>query len=149
MKHKSPEHHRSDKGQTHKSGQTKIMRMPKPYEKGFLVGFDERTRLYACLHDSYSSILDDLGGAENCSQVKTVMVEKFVWCQFIMTSLESRVALSISQGKSPDKLFQKWLYASKTLNSLAHILGLERRAKMIENSLSEYIGKKHRRAANE
>jgi len=136
-------HSRSDKGQKHKN--TKIMRIPKPYEKGFLVGFDERTRLYANLHDSYISILDDLGGEENCSQVKTCLVEKFVWCQFMMQSLESRAALKIAQGKSPDRYFSKWLYASKTLNALAHRLGLERRAKLVSSNLSTYIGKKRKR----
>ena len=141
----SKKHSRTDFGGRHKC--TKMMRLPKPYEKGFLAGFDERTRLYANLHDTYTGILDDLGGEKNCSVVKQTLVEKFTWAAFMMQSLESRIALRMAKGKRADKLFGKWLFASKTLNTLAHRLGLERKKKMVSSSLSTYVGKKRKKDA--
>lgn len=141
---KDKKHRRADLGGTHE-GHVRLLKLPRKFQKHFLGDFDKRTIIFQHLNDGYMEILDDLGGEENCSHIKTSLVEKYVWLEFMMKHLESRIAKRVSIGKSSTKLFNNWLYASQRLGTLAHRLGIERVAKKIDSSLSEYVGKKKRR----
>lgn len=140
----SKDKHRSDLGKRHKN-HAKLLRLPRKYQKNFLGDFDQRTIIYQHLNHGYEEILNDMGGAENCSHIKTSLIEKFVWLEFMLKSVESKIAIRVAAGKSSTKLFNSWMYASQRLGTLAHRLGLERQAKKIDSSLSEYVGKKRKR----
>jgi len=137
-------HRRSDLGQTHKSGETKLLTLPKKYKRDWLGRFDKRTVIYQHLDNSYQELLADQGGEDQCSHIRKSLNQKYIWLEFMMKELENRIAQRVAENKSPGELMNSWLFAAQRLNSLAHRLGLAKRAKMVESSLSEYIGRRRK-----
>lgn len=73
---------------------TKRRELPSKYTIGFLATMDKRTELYERLSSTYASIVDDLGGYESIATTKLALVERFVWLQEILRSLELEMTQS-------------------------------------------------------
>jgi hypothetical protein len=113
----------------------KIYELPAKYRAGFLNEMDGRTRTFEKLHAAHCEILTDLGGADNLSHVQKSLVERYVFLEFFLRNLESKIA---SESKESGELLGRWVQAVNSFLGLAKTIGLERRAKKITN-LSTYI----------
>ena len=67
------------------------------------------------------AIVSDVGGPDEVGHVKNALVERFVWLQAILESLEQEMA----KGQV-DKL-GVWIQAVNSLSGLAKTLGIERK----------------------
>ena len=118
---------------------TKRMKLPDKYKAGFLREFDKRSSTYSLLNSAYQEVMSDMGGTENLSHVQVCMAEKFVFLEFIIRSIEQRIA---NNPKKSDELLGRWIQGLNSLCGLAKTIGLERRRKSVAN-LQEYVkGKK-------
>lgn len=97
--------------------------VPYKFKTGFLNGLDNRCGLAKTLRQNYEDIVEDIGGAEDCSHVKSALVERFVWLEGILQTLEHQMA----EGEI-DKSLSKWVQAVNSLSGLAKVLGVERRS---------------------
>ena len=132
---------RNDIGQSHQNH--KILKLPRKYNAGFLADYDKRTQLYYNLSSSYNEVVSDLGGEERLSHIQKTLAQKFVFLEFQIEQLERRL---VTNPKKASKLLGKWIYAVQRLGSLSGRLGLERRRKVIESNLKDYIGKRRKHA---
>ena len=114
---------------------TKPMTAPDKYQKNFLQKLDRRSKVHAALSTSYDSVMDDLGGSDSLSHVQLCLVERFVFLEYVMQTLEQRIA---REPDKADELLGRWIQAINSLSGLAKTVGLERRAKTIE-SLQSYV----------
>jgi hypothetical protein len=116
--------------------------LPARYEKGFLSKMDGRIELARELRAAYAELTDDLGGVDSLSHVKRVLAERFVWLTAILRGIE----LQIADGgkKESADLLAKWIQGLNSLTGLARTLGLERKAKRLDD-LQSYVAKKSRR----
>lgn len=113
----------------------KLMKLPKKYEAGFITKLDQRTETFLLLNTAYQEVLSDLGGVEMLSHTKQCLVERFIFLEFMMRKWELRL---VRKPKKNAHLISRWIQAINSLNGLARILGLERRAKKI-TSLQAYV----------
>lgn len=130
-KHKGKKHGPNTKEYT--NGATRLMSMPSKFEIGFLDKLDKRTEVFALLKSAYDELSQDLGGVETLSHVKRCLVERFIFLEFTMRSLENHMAT-----KQSVKLLGKWVHAVGALSGLAKTLGLDRKIRSVE-SLSDYV----------
>jgi hypothetical protein len=116
--------------------------LPIKYSKGFLDKLDGRTELAQQLHAAYTELTDDLGGTDSLSHVKKVLAEKFCWLSAILRGIE----LQIAEGRRKDsgELLAKWVQGLNALTGLARSLGLERKARKLDD-LQSYVRSKKRR----
>ncbi len=116
---------------------SKPQSIPGKFKPGFLAEMDGRKEIVKTLRANYETIVNDLGGADDVSHVKGALVERFVWLEAILQTLEHSMA-------NGDTTFQetlgKWTQAVNSLNGLARILGIERLQPSV--TLSEYTKKK-------
>lgn len=95
---------------------------------------DQRTGAYKLLNNAYLEIISDVGGEQNLSHVKLAIIERFVFLEFVMRRLEYKIARS---PKKSAVLLGRWIQAINSLNGLAKMIGMQRRAKKV-TSLSVY-----------
>jgi len=98
--------------------------VPAKFQVGFLSTLDGRTDLAKALRTNYQSIIDDIG--EQLSHVKTALVERFVWLEAVLQTLEHEMANG--QTDKADAL-GRWTQSVNSLLGLARVLGIERSAK--------------------
>jgi hypothetical protein len=116
---------------------SKFSKPPKRFEAGFLLKLDARTEVCKQLREAYNEITADLGGADSLSHVMLALVERFVFLEFTLQQLESRIA---SNPKGADEFISKWIQACNSVTGLAKTLGLERKARKI--NLKTYVESK-------
>ena len=116
--------------------------LPNKYEKNFLSKLDGRYELARELKAAYSELTDDLGGSENLSHIKRALCERFVWLEAVMRGIEKQIAEG--SEKKAARLLSRWIQAVNSLTGLAKSLGLERRARKVEQ-LREYVDRKSNR----
>jgi len=109
---------------------------PTKYETNFLAKMDKRSRAYQLLHESFSEITNDLGGAESLSHVQLTLIERFCFLEFVLRMKELRMTES-SNGKK-DVNFGSWVQSLNALVGLAKTIGMTRVPKHVE-SLESYI----------
>lgn len=102
---------------------TKPKNVPAKFKSGFLSEMDGRTELTRALKANYQTIIDDLGGETEIGHVKNALVERFVWLEAFLQTLE----LDMASGKiTTDEALGKWVQAVNTLSALAKNLGLNK-----------------------
>ncbi len=120
---------------TRKNEQHKPTTLPAKFKAGFLAELDKRTELAKALRANYESIVTDIGGPEDVGHVKSAMVERFVWLEAVLQTLENEMASGASDKAG---VLGKWIQATNSLTGLARLLGIERKARVID--LKTYIG---------
>ena len=113
--HKTARRNRSTKPQT----------LPAKFRAGFLAELDGRTDLAKALRANYQQIVDDIGGAADLSHVKAALVERFVWLEAILQTIEHEM---VSGKIDKAEALGRWIQAVNSLSGLAKVLGVERKA---------------------
>lgn len=108
-----------------KNARTKPLSLPAQFRAGFLAELDKRTELSRFLRASYSNVVADIGGPEDLSHVKAALVERFVWLEAILQTLEHEMA---NGALDKAEALGKWIQAVNSLSGLAKVLGIERKA---------------------
>lgn len=104
----------------------KVVALPAVFTKGFLADLDGRTDLAKALRANADQIVTDVGGREEVSRVKGALIERFVWLEAILQTLEHEMA----QGKiEKSDALGKWIQAVNSLSGLAKVLGVERKSR--------------------
>jgi len=117
---------------------TKRTELPSKYTIGFLATMDKRTELYERLSSTYVSIVDDLGGYESIATTKLALVERFVWLQEILRSLELEMTQS-GDAKRTAEILAKWVQACNALQGIARAVGLEVQTAKAPVTLEAYV----------
>jgi hypothetical protein len=87
---------------------------------------DKRTDLARALRANYDDIVLDIGGPADVGHVKAALIERFVWLEAILQTLEHEMA----QGKiDKSEALGKWIQAVNSLSGLAKVLGVDRKAR--------------------
>jgi hypothetical protein len=94
---------------------------------------DGRSAMARRFKDISSAILADQGGAEQCSETRLQLVRRFAAAAVLAEKMESHLA----NGEQID--IQEHALLCSTLTRLAQRIGIERRAKDVTPSLSEYL----------
>jgi hypothetical protein len=105
---------------------SKAQGVPAKFKAGFLATLDERTALAKSLRANYERIVADVGGRDEVGHVKNALVERFVWLEAILSTIESEMAAGkIDKGEA----LGRWIQAVNSLAGLAKVLGVERKAR--------------------
>ncbi len=120
---------------------TKPMSMPDKFHPGFLQELDKRSVIYQGIRKSYNQLVDDLGGENNLSHARIVLIERFCFGECLAQNLEACIL-----AKPQERLVARWLSVSKALSSLAVRIGLQREARSVLN-VADYVKSKKRRRA--
>jgi hypothetical protein len=111
---------------TRVNGKHKPQTLPAKFKAGFLSELDKRTDLARALRANYNDIVLDIGGPADVGHVKAALIERFVWLEAILQTLEHEMA----QGKiDKSAALGKWIQAVNSLSGLAKVLGVERKAR--------------------
>src|SRR5262245_39612437 len=106
----------------------KMHSLPVKFKAGFLAALDGRTDLAKALRANYEQIVADVGGREEVGHVKSALVERFVWLEAILQTLEQEMAKGqIDKGEA----LGRWIQAVNSLSGLARVLGIERKARQM------------------
>jgi hypothetical protein len=97
--------------------------LPAKYEPGFLKDMDQRTGIAIRLNAAFDAIVDDCGGADSLPHTKLALVERFVFLEAILQSIEQKIA---EGAKDSGDLIGKWTAAVNSMQGLAKLIGLER-----------------------
>ena len=99
--------------------------IPAKFKVGFLSSMDGRTDTAKALRANYEELVADIGGPDELGRVKRVLVERFVWLEAILQSIEHElVSGQIDKGEA----LGRWIQAVAVLTGLAKVLGVERKA---------------------
>lgn len=128
----------------HEKKPPKTTTLPARYERGFLARLDGRTEIARELRVAFDEIVSDQGGIEGLSHVRRSLVERFCWLEAVLRSLELRIA-EADKSETAD-LLAKWIQALNSLVGLGRCVGLERRAKKLDD-LRTYVASKSRRGS--
>ena len=110
---------------TRTNGSHKPQTLPKRFKAGFLAELDGRTELSRALRANYDAIVADIGGLEDVGHVKGALIERFVWLEAVLQTIEHDMA---SGEIDKSEALGKWIQAVNSLSGLAKVLGVERKA---------------------
>jgi hypothetical protein len=100
--------------------------LPLKFKSGFLAELDKRTDLAKALRANFNAVVEDVGGPQDVGHVKSALVERFVWLEAILQTLEHEMA----SGKiDKSEALGRWIQAVNALSGLAKVLGVERRTR--------------------
>jgi hypothetical protein len=103
----------------------KPQNLPAKFKTGFLEGLDKRTDLARALRQNYDDIVADIGGVDELSHIKSVLVERFVWLEAIVQQIEHQLTVGeIDRSEA----ISRWVQALNTLIGLSKVLGIERKS---------------------
>ena len=104
----------------------KISEVPKRYRPGFLRELDKRTDTYLRLSSAYERLINDLGGNYSAlSHAKLALVERFVWLEELIRTMEMR---SLRKPSEAAELSSRIIQASNSLQGIARQIGLQKLA---------------------
>ena len=95
------------------------------FSAGFLSALDGRTELAKALRANYDAIIEDIGGLSEVGHIKASLIERFVWLEGILQSIEHEMATGTT-GKT--EAIGRWIQAVNSLSGLAKVLGIERKS---------------------
>lgn len=124
-----------------RNAKTKPTTLPVKFRGGFLAAMDGRTDLAKALRANYEAVVADIGGADDVGRVKAALVERFVWLDAILRTIEHDLATG--QADKAECL-GRWIQAVNALSGLAKVLGIERKARSmpwVEVSFAKTNGK--------
>ena len=96
--------------------------LPDRFQPGFMARMDQRQGLTKSLQAAYQEICDDCGGVEFLSHVKRSLIERVVFLEFHVRSIERRM---LTGEAGPDEI-KLWIYSVNALNGLSKSVGLDR-----------------------
>lgn len=108
-----------------RKNRTRRASVPMKFKVGFLASMDGRYDLTRTLRGLRDVIVADLGGPKELSHVKQTLIERFVWLEAMLQTLEHEMLTG--KVKRADVL-GTWLKAVNALSLLAKRVGIERRA---------------------
>ena len=108
--------------------------VPNKFAPQWLAALDARTTVAQTMRARYAEMTNDLGGADNLSLAKRILVERALWLLYWLETQEQALA----QGEAFDAA--KWTQGANSLQGILAKLGLERQAR--EVSLSDFIAAK-------
>ena len=114
-------------GNKHHRPGAKTRDMPERFESGWLDLLDSRTALAREMRDRYQCFTDDLGGLDRLSYAQRSLVERALWLEFWIASLERKLAAG------EDLNIGQWTQATNTLQGILAKLGLDRVAQDVPN----------------
>ncbi len=120
----------------------KRVTLPEKYSPGVLREMDHRTAIAQRLQSAYTEITNDLGGVDSLSRLQRALVERFIYLESAMQSLEAQLA---EDPKAAEHL-ARWVQMVNALSGLAARLGLKRRKPPKTVDLETYVKKKTRKA---
>lgn len=98
--------------------------LPTRFRAGFLAELDGRTDVAKALRANYQAIVADVGGIDDVSHVKAALIERFVWLEAILQTIEHELVTgAIDKGEA----LGRWIQAVNSLSGLAKVLGVERK----------------------
>lgn len=109
---------------TRKNSSHKAKNVPKKFKPGFLGDLDRRTEFARAMRANYEAIKSDLG-SEDLAHIKDVLVQRFVWLQAILESIETDMVKGTIDRR---EALSRWIQAINSLTGLAKVLGVERRS---------------------
>jgi hypothetical protein len=122
--------------------QIQVPGLPQRWEPGFLSRVDHNLPIYRDLQDSYDEIVDDAGGEAGLTRTKKALVERFVFLEAVLRTLEHRIAEAMADNpKKTMEDLSRWIQALNSLTGLGKAIGLERVKKRVV-SLQAYVKRK-------
>ena len=118
----------------------KYRSLPAKYEINLLQKCDRRSEVYRKLKRSYDAIVSDLGGESELSHAKLMLVERLVFLEAVLETLEHQIA---SQPKTSAKTLSQWVQGVNSLQGLAKTVGLERKPRK-SGDLRAYVEARRR-----
>lgn len=114
---------RTSKG-TRTNRKLKPETLPAKFQAGFLSTLDGRTELARALRANRQAIVDDIGGEADLSHVKNALVERFVWLEGILQTIEHEMAAgTINKSEA----LGRWIQGLNAMSGLAKALGVDRK----------------------
>lgn len=104
----------------------KLRSLPGKYTPGFLRQMDRRTELSERLRVAFDNITTDAGGADDLAHVKLALVERFVFLEAMLSTLENEIVNSTDTTNQAE-LVGRWTAAVNTLVGLSKAIGLDRK----------------------
>ncbi|QDT56276.1 hypothetical protein Pan44_43290 [Caulifigura coniformis] len=98
--------------------------VPAKFKPGFLSALDGRTDLAKALRANYEELVADLGGPDELGRVKRALVERFVWLEAILQTIEHEL---VSGEIDRNEALGRWVQAVNSLSGLAKCLGIEKK----------------------
>lgn len=98
--------------------------LPAKFTPGFMKRLDGRQALAVRLRTSFDNIVEDLGGEQNLTYTRLVMIERFVFLEAMIANWEAQVA---TEPDAADALVGRMVQATNSLQGLARVIGYERR----------------------
>lgn len=102
----------------------KYRELPKKYELNLLQKVDRRSEIYKALKRSYDAIVADLGGRDELSHAKLMLIERLVFLEAVLETIEHQIA---AEPKTSPKTMSRWIQGLNSLQGLARTIGLERK----------------------
>lgn len=104
---------------------SKPQTLPVTFKAGFLADLDKRTELAKSLRSNYDAIVADIGGTDDVGHIKASLVERFVWLEAILQTIEHEL---VNGTIDKAEALGRWIQAVNSLTGLAKVLGVERKA---------------------
>jgi hypothetical protein len=74
--------------------------------------------------DNYDEIVADIGGLDDVGHVKRALIERFVWLEAILQTIEHELV----QGEiNKAEALGRWIQAVNSLSGLAKVLGVDKK----------------------
>ena len=124
------------KKRKYRNGQTRLMEVPIKYQQGFMKGMDTRTAKFHNLDKSFQQIIRDMGGKENISRLELGLIERFVYCEYLIRQVEYEMSQSDNGIKG--KLLGRWIKLDNAINSICAKLGISKRSTG-KSELTDYL----------
>ena len=86
---------------------------------------DFRTEIYHNMDREFRQVVTDLGGRENLSVLELGLVERFVFCSFLVRDCEIKLAVGENGNGNTEKLLENWLHLTGVINSISKKLGIQ------------------------
>lgn len=108
-----------------RNGSHRPQSLPAKFKTGFLAELDKRTALAQTLRANYDNIVTDVGGEAEVGHVKAALIERFVWLEGILQTIEHEM---VSGATTKTEAIGRWIQAVNSLSGLAKVLGVERKS---------------------
>ena len=114
----------------------KYRTVPDRFTAGYIDRLDGRTAVAVDMRARWQQMTADLGGEDRLSYAQRSLVERALWIEFWIAQQERILA----DGGEAD--IGRMTQATNSLLGLYRTLGLERRARDVTPSLSQYLAQK-------
>jgi hypothetical protein len=107
-----------------RNGSHKPQDVPATFKPGFLSTLDGRTEVAKALRQNFDEIVSDIGGLDGVGHVKRALIERFVWLEAILQTIEHEL---VHGQINKAEALGRWVQAVNSLSGLAKVLGVEKK----------------------